>query len=438
MTNGNKLNHIALQARDSFAGMRPQVASYQKPRAVPQNIYNRLIVPICLLSGLAILFHGALLFLGDILMPIAVVVLLWNAGNIPIIRNNILKCSLPLLFALYAVAIDSLDDNTSDLLIKGLARNASFGFAFMVGVIVCILWGYARHLAAWIFAGASLAFGNLIICSLTGGDYYLFFRTSGLAGFGMLILLLIPDVRGRLLIRSLGSIILGLLFLYYYDVRFGSTIFIVSGIASLIFLLKRGQVTLLYTIALLLLLGSLSFAWISNQKHFDFTAAERHDSSTIDRLSMASQTLEGIYASPFTGYGTWSNPYAMQLTDTFQDEQSVTGVHNMILQLTYEYGIMGFIFVTVLVIVSVFGIARFIQSSTLSNRNAKANYPLIVNLWMSIMVGTQFGPFANFQRISWGLGFGGLVALFIVYGQKSKANTIKPIMKQGYHSTVKY
>jgi O-antigen ligase len=208
--------------------------------------------------------------------------------------------------------------------------------------------------------------------------------------------------------------------LWWADYRGASAIFFVSGFIIVCNRIFR-SVSVFAVIAVgcvFLGVASLVMFRASNSIATDQSIFSRRQDSDTERQTMLEDAWQGFLAKPWVGHGSWQ--HARSFISSFRSgEDFYVGVHNVWLQLAYEYGLFG-------LIVGGFVWIRLIQASLIlvtTNWAAMPEellrvYPCAFLVALTICYDWIFAPFGGIDRIYFGMSFG--FCLYVVAIAKPK------------------
>lgn len=292
---------------------------------------------------------------------------------------------------------------------RGIGRNVIFAASVLGGLFVIRKHG----LKAWAWLLFWLALGTPVCCYIATPDYTetiaLFAKFGGGASLiiAASIFLARFDKRVSALVVATGAV-----FFFLYSFRGMTAMCIAAGAGAMTLPLKTAGDRFRFLLALALV-GALLGMWmlgsfeLSSSSLLGEVIHRTQERSSMSRADMASTAWSYFLENPFTGIGTWQ--HARNYTDILGEMESI-GVHSVLIQLACEYGVIGLIVGTTVLVVTVFAVYRMTFTGTTDN-----DMVTIALIWSAVMVSYNFlfSPFNGDSRFYYGLMFSGLVAVLL-------------------------
>ena len=123
----------------------------------------------------------------------------------------------------------------------------------------------------------------------------------------------------------------------------------------------------------------------------------------MERKVMIMDAWEGFLARPAVGFGSWQ--HARNYINSYITE--AVGVHSIVLQFAYEYGIYGLLFGGYLLLRSGQGLVVAVYGDLpAAGSMLRSDQPLMVLLGVGMIYNLVASPFANIYRIYFGITLG--------------------------------
>lgn len=341
------------------------------------------------------------LYLLDVMMVVAAVFLTfaqWTKGN----GDSRWLSVAPIVIltgVLGAVSFDALHSLPLDDLLRGVGRNAVFGSAILVGANLALRFGLRLVVVVWCACSLCVMVGNFIQAPYMFTDLGNIFKYTG-AQAVIYILLCVTANRPLLHLPIAISAGAGC---WLIDNRSAAVIFITSGLLIGGRAVLRGftNTKLIILFPIITTIGVAGF-WIGTRDiASDDYSLLRRPTADIIRLDMAEDAWAGFVNSPLIGNGTWQ--HARTYLPVFREEywtDGLIGVHSVVLQLAYEYGVSGLLFGVGCVLLLGSGLRRVLAQPK------EGGLAFLIPVSLFVLYHLLFSPFANVYRNLYGLGLG--------------------------------
>jgi hypothetical protein len=140
--------------------------------------------------------------------------------------------------------------------------------------------------------------------------------------------------------------------------------------------------------------------------------------SDDQRKDMILEAFSGFLENPIFGNGTWNFAYSYQDPYKLVDE---IAVHSVVLQLIYEYGIIGVLVSVLFFWAFVWSLSGFIKFYPYYIERMGARYPWVIGfIIISFGAGLFLNTFNGLNRIQYGLALG--FCIWIISSNKKLSN----------------
>ncbi|MCX6953069.1 MAG: O-antigen ligase family protein [Verrucomicrobia bacterium] len=339
-------------------------------------------------------------------------------------KKNYILLIAAAVFLTLVTGMDLINRIPMPDLYRGLARNAIFFASIFAGMYLVKLWGLNRAILLILIVSVAPFVAHVF---WVGRAFDLSFaiRYSGAGTLGLIVVLLCPFAWLQLAVMT----VLSLAYAFYFDMRAGAAL---TMTGMLLFPIRRivcyfkKWVFVLLAIGLAVALVPLVIEGVSLGME-DGSTISRHAASNSQRSSMAQTAWDGFKSSPFFGNGSWQ--HARKYFDDSMTEEFI-GVHSWILQLAFEYGILGLCLGVGVGILGLVGIWLFAFHSC--EGLIPSGIAIIGGvLAQGVFYGALFNPFAGYTRIDVGLTCGVIVGLNRAYEANKLARGAKIVRRFG-------
>jgi len=292
---------------------------------------------------------------------------------------------------------------------RGFGRNFIFSASVLGGLFVIRKHGLKAW--AWLLFWMTLGFP---VCAFIVTPEYtetipLFAKFGG--GASLMIAASIFLARFDKRVSAL-VVVAGAVFFFLSSFRGMTVMCVAAGAGAMTLPLKTAGDRFRFLLALALV-GALLGLWMLGSFELSLSSLlgdatlSMQERSSMSRADMASTAWSYFLANPFTGIGTWQ--HARNYTDIL-GEMELIGVHSVLIQLACEYGIIGLIMGTTVLVVTVFAVYRMAFTGTTDN-----DMVAMALIWSAVMISYNFlfSPFNGDSRFYYGLMFSGLVAVLL-------------------------
>jgi hypothetical protein len=355
---------------------------------------------VAVAGGLSVEIVGTLYVLDIMVLMLALPLTLkvWLERDNAAKRITTATFGFGILVAVFA-AMDLINGIPNDDFWRGFARNAVFASAVTVGASISYLWGLRYAVAAWGAASMSVFTGNAIQAPELFTDAVNILKYTGAQAFLYITLCIFA---GRVLV-SVPIALAAFVILWFQDNRSAALIFVCAAALIGFRRFARGSRVVSTYLLISLIVGGATGWFIYGSRTLASTdyALQRRSTSDAMRVDMAEDAIDGFMAAPILGNGAWQ--HARQYKPMFNDEfttRQIIGVHSIVLQMAYEYGILGLLVAGTAVVILISGIVKVL---TLPNRDGLA---ATIPIGLFVLYHLLFSPFANIYRNLYGIGFG--------------------------------
>jgi O-antigen ligase len=168
----------------------------------------------------------------------------------------------------------------------------------------------------------------------------------------------------------------------------------------------RGFV-LAFCVLVAVVLTGIAFPGFNLSGLLDTRFLTMQETSSIERLDLATVGWAQVLEHPLTGIGTWQ--FARSYVSII-GKQELLGIHSIFVQFACEYGILGVIFVSLVVFINIWALYYLSLGGVVLSNFARSGL-----VWAFTMIGynTIFSPFAGDARFQYGLLFSGILAILL-------------------------
>ena len=331
----------------------------------------------------------------------------WLLGRMDFLRLLLLAVAVTATGA--ELGLDLYNNIGFTWLIRGFARNTVFLAVIIASVALISRFGVGLWLVVVTSAYVSVAFWGIVQEYNLGYDvgYFLKFRWGGYLAIPILYLF-----RKNYYWQAL-FLLAGAATLWLFDVRSFSAIWFSAAVLCL--MCKFSIAWRRFTV----IIGLACFVWVAmvlvNPTHFvEARTEDRQEASNSQRMHMAQDTWERYLERTITGYGSWQHAATYQDDYLFLTSKN-TGVHSWVLQLAFEYGVLGIIAGIALLSILCYSVYIILLDRSVSRiifSDALVSPAMLFLLLTEGVYVLGCSPFAGVGRIFEGFAVG--VALWVI------------------------
>ena len=303
---------------------------------------------------------------------------------------------------------------------RGVGRNVIFSLSVIAGLIVIRSNGWNAW--AWV-----------VVCSLSGlplgaflynpdslSTFETFLKFGGGSGLAIACSMILARRQKRLAAVAL----FGLALVFFVGSFRGMAAMCASVSIGLFFFplstkkarLKSG--VLAACIVVSIVIASFALPEFHLSSLLDDQVLTAQEASSRERSDLAVSGWANFLEHPLTGIGTWQHTRNYV---SIIGSQEVIGIHSIFIQLACEYGVIGVIFVSLVITINIFIIYQVMLGNF-----AVSNFATAGLVWASAMIGynTLFSPFSGDSRFIYGLLFSGILASFLEFRKTKLSGTL--------------
>lgn len=356
------------------------------------------VLLLAVLSGFQISGVDVTVFLGDlaflIMALVPVLSAIWRPDRLT--RRLMKWYALVLLLVLTTTVLDLSNGLSGPLILKGALRNASFAAVILVTSWLSLKRGLIWAVVVYFILAVSRPIWSVIQNPSELQDFERFIKYEyGYALiFPLLLTLRMHHVIGGLLACSAGLYVYGVL-----DYRgAGLGLFLAGALAVFAAVVMRNSGhpnRLAFRMLALVILGIPVWASLIVTVGDDPDGRfERRRASDFGRVQTAQTAWQGFVDRPLQGWGNGQHGKHFGLHDV-QNPEVPVGVHNIPLQLAFEYGLTGALIGFAMSGLFVVGFARILFTV----RNGLGAYWVILLALSDGLFQLLLAPLSNWTRI---------------------------------------
>lgn len=307
------------------------------------------------------------------------------------------------LFPLAALTVDIHNAVPLDDILRGIFRNT----VFVAAVTASYYWSrrFSLRMVIPLIYGCYFSFAWIYL--VTGG--VLGMRYSNYVKFGYGFFLIAPVVwqfrRVPFLVEfTLGAA--GVILITAMDCRSMGAACLLGGGISVVRRVSMASLPIRLVLcgALFAALVAVSPMLVAHAQQAALENERRRADADNERLDMAKDAWSGFIGSPWVGNGTWQ--HARRYVSAVDNNLTV-GVHSWLIQLAFEYGVLGLMFGAAIVVVIVAGLLSLYFRCNAAYHPAWSIFPftalLLVLSGYYVIMGPFNGPSRCFEGISIGV-----------------------------------
>jgi O-antigen ligase len=327
------------------AGLEGSGAGGFRDRALMENglVVAALLGGLLLLSGITMPLVGVVYGL-DLLAPLAVLAfLLFHRGTASFLARFKGSLFFGAFFIVASLLLDLGNHSAYQYLFRGVGENVGCYMTFVLGLCCLGRFGLGGFFLVYVSSSLSIPLWMVLKRDPMIFSLITFFKFYN----GMFIILPVIYLTRRSKLVTGGCLLAYAGFLYTAcDFRSGAAIaaataFWLLGL-PLMMRLKPWLIGLIIVLALPI--GTtvfLAYSYNRQLDNMDVVRAQRGEMSNAERYDMAADAVTRIKAHPWLGYGSWQHVLLYDGSAFGGTDINMTGVHNLLLQLALEYGLVG-------------------------------------------------------------------------------------------------
>jgi hypothetical protein len=306
-------------------------------------LLTALLGGMLLLSGITMPIVGVVYGL-DFLAPLAVLAFVAFDGKA---ASNLRNFQGALLFGAMFIGasllLDLGDHSAYQYLFRGVGENVGCYMTFVLGLCLLGRFGLGGFYLVYVATSLSIPLWMFLKRDPMIFSLITFFKFYN----GMFVILPVLYLARHSRFMTIGILFGCAVFLYTTcDFRSGAAIAAATAfwLWSLPLVAKVKSWVIGLIIVLTLPLGTTMFLAYSYNRQVDnleVERAQRGEMSNAERYDMAADAVTRIRAHPWLGYGSWQHVLLYDGSAFGGTDINMTGVHNLLLQLGLEYGLIG-------------------------------------------------------------------------------------------------